>query len=580
MYHNFCSIYSDEYAYKGLMLCRSLKKHDKDFRLFLIFLSDDCKQVFEAFNYKNVTCISISQIEKFDTALMGVKGTRNVKEYIWTAKASVMLYLLENFKELEHIAWLDGDTYFFSSPEPIFEEWGDASILLTNEGFIGPYEYLGRKHGIYNTGLMGFKRDSEALKALEYFREKLLLWCYDRFEPGLWSDQLHVCDWPERFRNVRLAVHPGINLTPFKLFRINVEENGTVSSFDGDIYINSTKLVFFHFYGFVYFEGEQFDLCSYDMTFSDQAIREIYLPYIYASIDAVRVMREKSRDCISDIQTKNRAIGNYFNLRVNNRFNNSIISYCTVVRRETLKQGLMLYYSIQALTGSFHMWFCCLDDNSYYRLKSLELENTTAIHADSVYPDELQRLKGGNVTTDLEKLIRPWFLLFITKDQVNIENIAFVDSGCCLLSDPAEVFDAEPGKHVYMIRNIAPDKKDRKKGIRAFSSQIILFCRSKVYFDCIYWWKKKNLENTPDIKDRYFSLWLRIFEGTSSVNRFVVCESPRDVRNIRSDPGEKGFLFGGWKVLSIRLNSSTAMPRKLMEHVNTLASAAEAVLED
>lgn len=570
MYHNFCSIYSDEYAYKGLILYRSLEKQDKDFRLFLIFLSDECKQVFEDFNYKNITCINMSQIEKFDPALLEAKVTRNVKEYIWTAKASVMLYLLESFAELEHIAWLDGDTYFFSSPEPIFEEWGDASILLTDEGFTGPYEYLGKKHGIYNTGLMGFKRDREAVKALEYFREKLLAWCYDRFEPGLWSDQLHVCDWPERFSNVKLVGNLGINLTPFKLFRINVEENGTISSSDGEIYINSVKLVFFHFYGFVYFEGEQFDLCSYDMTFSDQAIRVIYFPYIYAAIDAVRCIKEKYRRTV-EIETSKRAIGNYFNLMVNSRLNKSIISYCTVVRSETLKQALMLYYSIQALTGSFHIWFCCLDDSSYYRLRGLGLENATAIHADSVYPDELQRLKISSLTTDMEKLIRPWFLLFITKDQVNIENIAFVDSGSCLLSDPAEVFAADPGRYVYLVRS---------KKQRAFSSLIILFCRSKVYFDCIYWWKKKYIVNALDAKDRYFSMWFRLFKGTSAVNGFIACESPRDVYSIRSDTRGKGFLLGGRKVISAKLSGSSAMPRKLKEQIDTLAGAAEAVLAD
>lgn len=583
MYHNYCSIYSEEYLYKGLLLYKSLEKHDKDFRLFLIFLSDNGKQIFESLDLRNAVCLSISDIEEYDADMLTAKETRNIKEYIWTAKASVMLYLLKHYEDLDHIIWLDGDTFFFSSPDPIYDEWGEDSILLTDEGFNGPYEYLSRKHGVYNTGLMGFKRDSESTKCLDYFRDKLLEWCYDRFEPGLWSDQMHVCDWPERFNNVRVIKNPGINLTPFKLFRINVEEKGIVRSIGEDIFINDTKLVFYHYYGFGYFDDEQFDLCSYDMTFSDQAIRAIYYPYIDASIAAVRSIRDNSRNYYTGMQIKDKSISNYFNLKVNSRLNNSIISFCTIVKEDTLKQGLALYYSIKENSKNFQMWFCCLDDESFKSIGRLGLEDITAIHFINIAPDELKNLHSKYSGKDFEKLIKPWFLLHVTKNHVNIENIVFIDSHCCLLSDPSIVFCTNTRSPAYLLKNMQLNHKVKKR--KSYSSSVILFCRSKVYFDCLYWWKKKYLERGDDIvgvgaeiESLYINMWTRIFDGITSVDGYATCESRRDLGYIRYNLKDQSFYLMLNKVIAVKPYVATIKSKELKEYVNSLIKTAERVL--
>jgi predicted transcriptional regulator len=112
--HNYCSIFSKDYIYKGLVLYNSLIKYDQDFHLFFICINDEVRNLLERMQLNNVTLINMKDIENQDRELANIKNTRNDKEYIWTSKASVLLYLLNNYPEIDHIVWLDGDTAFLS----------------------------------------------------------------------------------------------------------------------------------------------------------------------------------------------------------------------------------------------------------------------------------------------------------------------------------------------------------------------------------------------------------------------------------------------------------------------------------
>ncbi|MGE5559002.1 MAG: hypothetical protein ACM3WV_10385 [Bacillota bacterium] len=295
MRHNYCSINSKDYIYKGLILYNSLKKYDPDFHFFLIYLHDEVKYLLEKMRLEDLTLISIRDIENEDFELADIRSanSRSDKEFIWTAKASTLRYLLDSFPAIDHIIWLDGDTAFFSDPRPIFDEWSNYSIFLTEEKFNGKYEWLGRMNGFYNTGFMGFRRDRDALECLRWFREKLIEWCFDRHEEGLWSDQMYVNGWRSRFNNVGVARNLGINVTPFILYYLRTELGYSVNRKNDGIYIGDSRLILFHYYGFKYYNEREFDLCSYSTCFTDQDVRLIYLPYIHACNEVM-----DSIDCV------------------------------------------------------------------------------------------------------------------------------------------------------------------------------------------------------------------------------------------------------------------------------------------
>ena len=290
MTHYYCSIFSQDYAYKGLLLHNSLLRWDKDFHFFMFCLHDKAKELYEQMNLINATIIPFYAVEKEDCQLQAVKATRSDKEYIWTSKATVMLYILKHFQQTDHIVWLDGDTFFYSNPEPIFQEWGQYSIMLTEERWKKvDIEQFGR----YNTGFMGFKRDEQAIQCLNWFRNSLIKWCYDKHENNLWSDQVYVNDWLERFNNVGVIKNMGINVTPYMIMGRKITRG------NNDLYVNGEKLIMYHAYGFRYYNGNEFDLCSYLLPLSDEVLKWIYLPYIRDCNYIMGKIRKVDKDFIS-----------------------------------------------------------------------------------------------------------------------------------------------------------------------------------------------------------------------------------------------------------------------------------------
>jgi hypothetical protein len=60
---------------------------------------------------------------------------------------------------------------FFSSPEPIFTEAKNASILLTEHRYLPEYDQSATS-GIYNVQFMMFRRNIEGLNALTWWRDR------------------------------------------------------------------------------------------------------------------------------------------------------------------------------------------------------------------------------------------------------------------------------------------------------------------------------------------------------------------------------------------------------------------------
>jgi len=98
MRHFYTAVFSKEYAYKGVILYNSLLKWDKDFVFFMVCLDDVVKTLLKKMKLKNVTLISINDVEAADSDLKIVKQHRNDKEYAWTVKASIMLFIFNDFR--------------------------------------------------------------------------------------------------------------------------------------------------------------------------------------------------------------------------------------------------------------------------------------------------------------------------------------------------------------------------------------------------------------------------------------------------------------------------------------------------
>jgi hypothetical protein len=203
--YNYCTLFDSNYLTRGLAMYESLKLQTTAFHLYIFAFDDSAYKLLTKLNLEFVTVISLEQFE--DEKLLAIKNTRGAGEYCWTCTPSTIKYCIEKFK-LDECTYLDADLYFFGDPAILIEEMGDKSILLTEHRYTPAYDQSNTS-GIYCVQFMTFKNTSDGMKALNWWRNACIDWCFARFEDGKFGDQKYLDDWTDRFEGVHVLQHLG-----------------------------------------------------------------------------------------------------------------------------------------------------------------------------------------------------------------------------------------------------------------------------------------------------------------------------------------------------------------------------------
>lgn len=241
MRRHYCTLFDRNYLFKGIALYRSLEEFGGDFILHILCMDDVTYALLDRMTLVRARLIRREDFE--DPALIRVKPTRTVAEFCWTCTPSLPLYVLRTHPDVDLITYLDADLYLFSSPEPIFSEFGDQSILIVEHKF-SPQFSEHAVNGKYNVEWLTFRRDELGMAALVWWRERCLEWCYYRLEDGKLGDQKYLDDWPERFRGVHVLNNVGGGVAPWNM------SSYTITLQDAHVYVDGTPLIFFHFHKF------------------------------------------------------------------------------------------------------------------------------------------------------------------------------------------------------------------------------------------------------------------------------------------------------------------------------------------
>lgn len=240
---HFCTYCDHRYLPRALAMAESLKQHCGPFTLWLLALTERCRQLVSAVGPSNIRAVSLADLESADKGLVAAKNDRSLIEYYFTLSPCWPLYLLRAHSEVDAITYLDSDLYFFSSPKPLFTELGTASIGIIPHRF--PAATAGEKtrYGKFNVGWITWKRDPSGIACLEDWRARCLDWCYDRCEDGRFADQAYLDAWPGRFAGVRILGHAGANVAPWNVARhvLRRSDHGFLS--------DEQPLIFYHFHG-------------------------------------------------------------------------------------------------------------------------------------------------------------------------------------------------------------------------------------------------------------------------------------------------------------------------------------------
>jgi hypothetical protein len=239
---HYCTLFDTRYLARAVTLYRSLERHEPDFVLHAACMDDASHELLEQLALPHLKTLPIAEVEAADRDLEAARSSRSSYEYCWTCSPAVCRHVLAREPGLEMLTYLDADLHLSSTPDPLFAELGDGSILLVRHR-ISPE--LERSVGIYNVGWLTFRNDADGIAALDWWRERCIEWCYERVEPGRFADQKYLDQVPLRFAGVRISSLGAAGLAPWNQRRheVVVTDSGAPPLVDGD------PLIYFHHAG-------------------------------------------------------------------------------------------------------------------------------------------------------------------------------------------------------------------------------------------------------------------------------------------------------------------------------------------
>jgi hypothetical protein len=314
---HFCTLFDSNYLLNGLALYESLKKHCEDFHLYIFAFDDRSLAILTTMDLASTTIVSLKEFE--NKKLLGVKATRTKAEYCWTCTSSAILYVLENY-DIEMCTYLDADIYFYSSPKPLFVEMAKGSIMLTEHRYPVTYKWLD-SNGKYCVQFISFRKDENGLRALRWWVDSCIDWCYARLEDGKFGDQKYLDDWLDRFEGVHILQHSGGGVAPWNVqkyfFTLDLGNKlqGTEKATE-----NKFELIFYHFHDLKFLGNNKIRLTGAIFVLRSSIRKSIYKPYIehlasiknrlleYGYIDDVKPVRADTQNQSLSRKIKNKII--------------------------------------------------------------------------------------------------------------------------------------------------------------------------------------------------------------------------------------------------------------------------------
>lgn len=501
--YSFCTIVSKDYLIKILAFYYSLERNSKNFHLWICCIDDLIYSSLSKLNLKNASLIHLNTVE--DPELLAVKNTRKTNEYCWTLKASVIRYVLIHYN-VDSIIYCDSDMFFFSDPQIVFDEWGEASVFLCPQRDL---EWVHKIYGKFQAGFIGFKKDLQGLNCLNFWNEKCIEWCYGEpdSETGRWGDQKYLDKIPEMFSNVRISRNLGVDAAPWNTIYNN---NFNITSKDNEVYIEGEKLIAYHFACLSIFSENDYDLWTFNYLEISSAIKNyIYIPYIESLRDAINVIRtnlnEKTEDFYKKSDSKEaQTLFKYSDLTLAMARYKDYYSFCTITSKSYLLQCISLYSSLKGKINNFNLFICCMDKISFYVLSNLKLENMTIINVSQVEDRELLHVKENRSMQEYCWSIKAPLVLYILENY-GLDSVIYCDADIFFFSEPTEIFNQWKDYDTLICPQRVYTEFEKVHG--HFQAGFLGFRNRKSSLAILNWWKKKCIEWCSDKPDILMERW-------------------------------------------------------------------------
>jgi hypothetical protein len=271
---HYCTYFDHNYLPRGLVTLDSLLRHSPEAFVHVLCLSEACYEILSSLGLARVALLRLTELEQALPQLLEIKPTRDPIDYYFTLTPCLPWHLLQTVPGLDSITYLDADLWFASNSETIFQEAGDASVIITPHRFQEKDKHW-EAYGIYNVSWLSFRADEAGLACLDWYKQSCLDWCHSRLEDGKYADQKYLDAFSKRFSGVHVIENRGVGLAPWNLEASTCQDLGRGLTVDG------VPLIFYHAHGFRHLLGPFYDtgLAEHGARLQADLRKALFSPY-------------------------------------------------------------------------------------------------------------------------------------------------------------------------------------------------------------------------------------------------------------------------------------------------------------
>jgi hypothetical protein len=237
----FTSICSN-YLPKAMTLAESVKRHCPDAHFVLCLVEREVPDVARDFpHFDEIILAKDAGWDDFDTFMF----RHSIVEASTAVKPRFMIHLTERYPDADKFVYLDPDVRVYGEFVELRELLDEHSIVLAphllRPGNID-MEISSLAHGSYNLGFLAISRSENSRRFLQWWADRLFLFCYDDKARGIFTDQKWI-DLVPSFFDCHILKHHGYDFATWSLLGSDLRE------VDGEYVVNGDRLRFIHFSG-------------------------------------------------------------------------------------------------------------------------------------------------------------------------------------------------------------------------------------------------------------------------------------------------------------------------------------------
>lgn len=266
MMRSYCTLFDKNYLVQAMALYRSLLNHAGEFTLYALCMDDEAYEFFQKTTVPSLVPLELACL--YTAEVLKVKERTTHGQFCWVCQPLLCLHVLDRYN-VEMVTYLEADSLFFGSPEPLFEELHDYSVSLVPHRFPPRLDYSAES-GKYCVQFNAFRNDEYARSVLTYWKNGCFR--YMSSKPLHYPGQKTLDQWIAKFPRVREISHPGAGVAPWNVMQYKLEKT------DAGVTLNSQPVIFYHYHQYLRYEDGSHELGEYPLP--DVAVEYFYKPYI------------------------------------------------------------------------------------------------------------------------------------------------------------------------------------------------------------------------------------------------------------------------------------------------------------